>query len=499
MVDSLQERIAERSLSYVVDPPRGRDPVIDLVSPRELTALFENATALGFSDQAAAYDDDSVLAAVDLVIKHSVHTSHPRFVNQNFAGPDPVSVAGDWLGAALNTTGATFEAAPVFTLMESAVLSKLGRVAGYLHQSADQVPPLPPGLFCPGGSTATLYALQLARHRIRPDVRVTGSTGEQLTVFVSDSGHYSASKSAALLGIGTDAVIKVASDDDGAMIPSALGLAITSSLAAGQVPFAVIATSGTTVTSAFDNLNAVADIAQAHDLWLHVDGCYGGSALFSPKHRHLLSGVERSDSFVWNLHKMMGMTQQCTALLVREPALLEPCFALKADYLFQPDKLHAEYDSGDRTFQCARRVDVLKLWLAWKHHGDSGFAARVEHSVEMAAYARQRIMQSDGEFAPVTGTFTNVVFAWIPPHLRPISLSPDSIRSLAPEVRSELHNLAPQIKAMMQAEGTAMMGFQPVHGLNTFRLLFMNPAVTKADVDAMLARVSEYGRAVSGH
>ena len=349
--------------------------------------------------KATAHDDDSIVAAVDLVIKHSVHTSHPRFVNQNFAGPDPVSVVGDWLGAALNTTGATFEAAPVFTLMESAVLSKLGRIAGYLDPSVEQVPTLPPGLFCPGGSTATLYALQLARHRMRPDVRRTGATGERLTLFVSDAGHYAATKSAALLGLGTDAVIKVESDDGGAIIPEALERAVVASLDAGQVPFAIIATSGTTVTSAFDDLNALADIAQEHGLWLHVDGCYGGSALFSPTHRHLLDGVERSDSFVWNLHKMMGMTQQCTALLVREPELLAPCFALRADYLFQPDKLHAEYDSGDRTFQCARRIDVLKLWLAWKHHGDAGFAARIDHAVEMAEHARRRIAASDGEFA----------------------------------------------------------------------------------------------------
>lgn len=498
MAESLHERIAERALAYVVDAPAGLDPVIELASPDRLLELFADAAELGFGDVATAHDDDSIVAAVDLVIKHSVQTAHPRFVNQNFAGPDPVSVVGDWLGAALNTTGATFEAAPVFTLMESAVLSKLGRIAGYVDDSADRVPTLPPGLFCPGGSSATLYALQLARHRIRPDIRRTGATGERLTLFVSDSGHYAATKSAALLGLGTDAVIKVDSDDAGAIVPEALEQAIITSLDAGHVPFAIIATSGTTVTSAFDDLAALADIAEAHDLWLHVDGCYGGSALFSPTHRHLLAGVERSDSFVWNLHKMMGMTQQCTALLVREPELLAPCFALQADYLFQPDKLHAEYDSGDRTFQCARRIDVLKLWLAWKHHGEVGFAARVDHAVDMAEYARRRIAASAGEFATVAGTFTNVVFAWIPPAHRPLPLSPSAIRELPSDVCDELHRLAPEIKARMQREGTAMVGFQPIEGLNTFRLLFMNPAVAEADVDALLDRVAEYGTDVIG-
>ncbi|NNE95099.1 MAG: hypothetical protein HKN24_03645, partial [Acidimicrobiales bacterium] len=316
---TLEERIAARALTYVLNPPRGLDPVVELATPQELRELFTETTPLGFGDDAGPHDDESLVAAVDLVIKHSVHTSHPRFINQNFAGPDPVSVVGDWLGAALNTTGATFEAAPVFTLMESAVLSKLGRFAGYVDWDSDPVPTLPPGLFCPGGSTATLYALQLARHRIRPDVREVGSTGEPMTLFVSDAGHYAATKSAALLGLGTRAVVKVESDDGGAMIPEALEHAVRKSRDDGEVPFAVIGTSGTTVTSAFDDLSALADIAEANDLWLHVDGCYGGSALFSSAQRPRLDGVERSDSFVWNLHKMMGMTQQCTALLVREP------------------------------------------------------------------------------------------------------------------------------------------------------------------------------------
>ncbi len=490
MVEPLEARIAERALAYVAGPPSGSDPVIELASPEELQELFGGAVELGFDATADAHADDAILGAVDLVIKHSVHTSHPRFVNQNFAGPDPLAVVGDWLGAALNTTGATFEAAPVFTLMESAVLSKLGRVAGYRDETADQLPTLPPGLFCPGGSTATLYALQLARHRIRPEVRRTGSTGEQLTLFVSDAGHYAASKSAALLGIGTDAVVKVESDSGGAIVTAALEAAIRASLDAGQVPFAIIGTAGTTVTSAFDDLDVLADIAEEHGMWLHVDGCYGGSALFSPSERHRMAGVERSDSFVWNLHKMMGMTQQCTALLVREPELLESCFALRADYLFQPDKLYAEYDAGDRTFQCARRIDVLKLWLAWKHHGDAGFAARIDHAVAMAERTRERVAASD-EFLEVAGTFTNVVFVWVPPTLRPLL----SLDSLPPEIHAELHALAPRIKARMQAEGTAMVGFQPIGGLNTFRLLYMNPAVTEADIDVLLDRIAEYGLA----
>ena len=498
------EGALERASNYLLNSPSESDLVIALASPDELVAEFATSVGLTFPTAMAGAETGDLLAAVEQIIEFSMHTSHPRFVNQNFAGPDPVSVVGDYLGAVLNTTGATYEVAPVFTLMEAAVLSKLGRIAGYIDAdtvpAAGDVPPLPPGIFAAGGSMGTLLGLQLARHRHQPDISTVGSNGDRLCLFVSASGHYAAAKSAAVLGIGSDNVIKVAADSQGVMDPPALEVAITQSKADGLTPFAVIATSGTTVTTAFDDLNALADICESHEMWLHVDGCYGGSALFSEKHAHLMAGVERSDSFVWNLHKMMGMTQQCTALLVKDPTQLAPCFAAKADYLFQSDKLFGEFDSGDRTFQCARRIDVLKLWLAWKFRGDEGFAARIDHAFDMIEYTRKRIDESDGEFVRVvTGAFSSVVFAWLPEHLRGLPRNADGeldVAALSEADHATLHSLPPKIKAGMQADGSGMIGYQPIHGLNTFRMIAMNTSLQTTDVDALLDAISSGGAVV---
>ena len=211
MDPKLIEDVASLALGHVTNPPADNDPVVDFASPDELLETFARTVPLSFEDRSPSTAGVDLMTAMELVVKHSVHTSHPRFLNQNFAGPDPISVVGDWLGAALNTTGATFEAAPVFTLMESALLHKLGRFAGYVDGGAE-VPVLPPGLFCPGGSSATLYALHLARHRLEPDSVRVGASGRRLVLFVSASGHYAATKSASLMGLGTEAVIKVATD-----------------------------------------------------------------------------------------------------------------------------------------------------------------------------------------------------------------------------------------------------------------------------------------------
>lgn len=486
---SIAEDVADIATRYLLDPPNGSEPVINAASPSEVLEAFEATVGLGFGENAKAHRTSDLRSAVDLVVGYSARTSHPRFMNQNFAGPDPVSVAGDWLGAALNTTAATYEAAPVFTLMETAILHKLARFVGYPSRSAFGADPA--GIFCPGGSTATLYGLQLARHRRNPDMVKHGVGGEPQVIFVSESGHYSAVKSAILLGMGADAVVKVRCDEAGAIDIQAFDEAVCRAKAGGLVPLAAIGTAGTTVTSAFDDLGSMADICEREQMWFHVDGCYGGSALASPRHAYRLSGVERSDSMVWNLHKMMGATQQCTALLVRASGELRSCFALEADYLFQPDKQHGEYDLGDLSFQCARRVDAFKAWLQWKTYGDEGMAERIDHAVELADYARNQIQAGDGRFALIGGEFTNVVFLWVPPEYRPFGLT-----AASDEQRNEIHRLAPAIKAKMMADGGAMVGYQPVSGVNAFRILLMNPAVKPADIDAVLDLIDRCGNSV---
>jgi glutamate/tyrosine decarboxylase-like PLP-dependent enzyme len=486
----LVARLVARVGDHLLAPVRSSDPVLRYGAPDSIRASFADSVPLDFLDTEPAHDADELLAATEAVMAWSVATNHPRFVNQNFAGPDPVGVIGDWLGAALNTTGATYEVAPVFTLMEHAVLDKLARLAGFPRAATPD--DVPPGMFCPGGSVGLLFALQLARHRHDPAVTTRGATGGRYAVFVSTSGHYSTRKAAALLGLGTDAVISVPTDPTGAMDPGALAAAIEAAPADGRTPLAVVATAGTTVTGAFDPLDDIAAVTGARDLWLHVDGAYGGSALFSPRQRSRLRGIAQADSMVWDLHKMMGMTQQCSVLLVRDPTRLDQCFAENADYLFQPDKRNASLDAGDRTFQCGRRTDVAKLWLSWKAHGDSGFAARVDHAVALADHVRARVDDGDGTFAFASrGDFTNTCLLWIPPGSRATDTA-----SLPRDLRDRLHALAPAVKARMQDEGTAMIGYQPLDGLNCFRLLFMNPRVTADDADTLLGLIDRYASEV---
>ncbi|NDH88873.1 MAG: hypothetical protein EBY61_09740, partial [Actinobacteria bacterium] len=142
-----------------------------------------------------------------------------------------------------------------------------------------------------------------------------------------------------------------------------------------------------------------------------------------------------------------------------------------------------------RSLQCGRRVDALKAWLTWKSRGDIGMAARVDHAMALADHARRRVAERDDMAFIVAGDFTNVCLTWVPPELRPFDLA-----SLEPAQHAALHAVAPAAKAAMQAEGSALIGYQPVHGVNCFRLIFMNPAVTHDDVDILLDLIGRYRR-----
>jgi glutamate/tyrosine decarboxylase-like PLP-dependent enzyme len=176
------------------------------------------------------------------------------------------------------------------------------------------------------------------------------------------------------------------------MIPAELEKAVRASRDRGETPFFVGATCATTLLGAYDPLDELAGVCREHDLWLHADGSFGGSILLSDEHRHLARGSERTDSFSWNPHKLMNVPLTCSTLLVRERGVLERNLTrMETDYLFHD--LEVGEDLGRKSIQCGRRVDAVKLWMAWKVFGIDGYRQRTDHQMAMAAHAEQRVQR----------------------------------------------------------------------------------------------------------
>ncbi|XP_055305528.1 cysteine sulfinic acid decarboxylase [Sitodiplosis mosellana] len=427
---------------------------------------------------------ENIRKICETVIKYSLKTSHPHFHNQLFGAVDPYGLSAAWITDALNTSQYTFEVAPVFTIMENEVIQSCCKYFGY--ERGD-------GIFTPGGSISNMYGMVLARYKSVPNVKTAGCFGlKPLVAFTSDQSHYSIQKAVHWLGIGTDNLIRVKSNEIGCMLVKDLEENIERVIRSNRLPFFVNATAGTTVLGAFDDLEQIAIVCEKYNLWLHVDCCLGGSIIFSHKHKYLLKGINRSNSLSWNPHKSLGVPLQCSMFLVKEHGLLTECNSAAATYLFQQDKFYdVSYDTGDKSIQCGRKVDVFKFWLMLKARGTTGFERLIDNSMEKAQYLTQQISER-AAFRLVLRSFqyTNVSFWYIPSHLRS--------KSENESWWNELYRTVPIIKQNMVRGGSIMVNYAPLPSKNIgnfFRMtLTCFPPPTETSIDYLLDEIERIAK-----
>ena len=318
----------------------------------------------------------------DLVLK-TPKTATNAFFNQLFGGRNETAVLGDLLSVILNNSMYTYKAAGPQIGVEKTILREVCSIIGWNDQ-AD-------GTFAPGGSMTNFMSVVMARDASNPDIRHNGAY-KPMTVYTSNESHYSIPKNAAFAGIGKDNVRYVPSDDEGRMDPKQLERMVEEDLEKGLIPIMVNLTAGTTVLGAFDPIPAVRQLCDKFDMWLHVDGAYCGSVIFSEKYKHLVAGLEQVDSFSFNAHKMLGTPLSCSIIVAQNKDHLYHSFSNDASYLYQTD--HDEFNLGKTSLQCGRRNDALKFWTLWKSVGSEGLEEIVDHQFLLADVARDYIRKN---------------------------------------------------------------------------------------------------------
>ncbi|KAK4143087.1 putative glutamate decarboxylase [Dichotomopilus funicola] len=373
-----------------------RNVLVDAKRPQELV----KALALDLPE-GEGRGEEGLLETIRGVLRYSVNTWDQGFMDKLYASTNAVGVASELLLAALNTNVHVYQVSPALTILEKHTAHRLATLFGFTGPRAG-------GITCQGGSSSNLTSLVTARNTLYPSTKTLGNSASAIptgpfALFTSVHGHYSVEKAAVTCGMGSEAVWTVPVDPvTGQMDPEELRGAIRKSRAAGQTPLYVNATAGTTVLGSYDPLAAIADVlaseggpsaSNGHEkIWLHVDGSWGGPAIFSPSQRYKLAGVERADSVTVNPHKMLNVPVTCSFLLVPDTAVLHRANTLPAGYLFHAGAADPEtgevpepWDLADLTLQCGRRADSLKLALAWVHTGTDGFAAAVDGAFARAA------------------------------------------------------------------------------------------------------------------
>lgn len=337
--------------------------------------------------------------------------AHPMYIGHQVSAPLPAAVWTDALISALNQSMAVREMSPSFTPLEHQVVEWMTDLIGWDARAG--------GTMTSGGTEATLTALLAARSRAVPNAWSHG-LGEHVPVLVcGEHAHYAVSRAAGEMGLGMRRVISIPSVDHRLSVPQ-LRETLSSLRAAGTRVMAVVATAGCTATGSFDDLNGVADACDAFaddhgPLWMHVDAAHGGAAMLSPAHAHRVAGIARARSVAWDPHKTLLLPLAAGLLLMREEHDLEAAFSQKAPYLFNHNEDARAWDMGPRSFQCSRRADVLKLWVAFQRYGADALSALYDKLCR-TAQALHGLLAAHPHFAPLHAPMSNILcFAWNPP------------------------------------------------------------------------------------
>ena len=337
----------------------------------------------------------------------SISTHSPYFMNQLFSGVSPQLLLAEELIAQTKTTLATHEASPVFSEIEAEVVEALGKQIGWKEGARD-------GVGVPGGSAANFMAIHCARQRRFPEFKNTGMNGKALQVFVSSEAHYSFKKAAVALGLGMNNIISVPVDEVGKMNVDCLDQAIQDSIQSGAIPLMVCATAGTTVLGAFDPIDEIAAITEKYKIWLHVDGAWGGPAIFSSRLKNSIRGAALADSFTFDAHKLLGAGLTCSFFLTQHCSLLlEANDVTGGDYLFHSEDLNL--DRGKSSWQCGRRADALSFWTIWKSLGTKGIEEFVDQMLQLRDESVEWIKQQPRLELVADPAYLNLCVKVLPP------------------------------------------------------------------------------------
>jgi sulfinoalanine decarboxylase/sulfinoalanine decarboxylase/aspartate 1-decarboxylase len=352
------------------------NPVADRIEADELYDTLD----LSLSDSPMV--DDDFKKVLRRVLFSTPKTATHLFFNQLFGGRQSKSVLGDLLAVMLNNSMYTYKVAGPQVGIEQEIIRQSCDLVGYGPKSN--------GTFPTGGSMSNYMALIMARDAKDPRCRLNGMS-KPMVIYTSAESHYSNAKNASFAGIGKNNIRYIEANSLGQMRPDKLEEQIIQDIEDGQLPTYVNATAGTTVLGAFDPIDEIANVTEKFGIWLHVDGAYCGSVIFSDSYRHLVKGVERSNSFSYNAHKMLGTPLTCSVILVRDKRQLYDSFSNDADYLYQTDG--DDFNLGKTSFQCGRRNDALKFWTLWKSVGTKGLEKIVDQQFKLAEVAREYVDQ----------------------------------------------------------------------------------------------------------
>ena len=358
-------------------------PVVSKVAPGNIKEKIPSVPPIGREGMEQIFSDFK-----DIILPGMTHWQHPSWFAYFPANNSPPSILAELLTAGLGAQCMIWQTSPAAAELEEMVMAWLRQMLG-LPEDLE-------GSIQDTASTATLCALLTAREKATGFESNEIGLKKPLTIYVSQETHSSIEKGVKIAGFGKQAIRFIATDDSFAMMPEELEKAILDDKKRGRQPACVVATIGTTSSTAVDPLSEIGPICRRHDVWLHVDAAFAGTVAILPEKRDILNGAEFMDSFVFNPHKWLLTSFDCSAYFVKDPQALIRTFEIHPEYLKTGQDAQVK-NYRDWGIQLGRRFRALKLWFVIRSYGVEGLQAMVRNHLRLAEMFGQWV-QADNRF-----------------------------------------------------------------------------------------------------
>jgi glutamate/tyrosine decarboxylase-like PLP-dependent enzyme len=401
------------------------------------------------------------------VVTNAFRTNHPRFLAFIPGAPSFVSVLGDLLCAGTNFFCGVWLEASGPSMVELLAVDWLARFLGCPEGTR--------GIFTSGGSEANLTALVTARESLSYDAR------SRALLYLNEQRHWSVDRAARIIGLRSEQLRPVATDEAFRLDLSALGKMVAADRAQGGLPWAVVANAGATNTGACDLLLPLAEFCREQGLWLHVDAAYGWAAALTEQGR-VLEGIGRADSITLDPHKWFGQTFETGCILVRDGKLLARTFAMRPEYMQDVEPADDEINFADYSLALTRRFRALRVWLTIKVLGVHWFRTLVEHCIALASVG-QGLLEASLCFKVLSRQLSIVCFRYVPPGLKGDEAALDEL------------NLA--LVEKLRATGRAFISSTRLRGRVALRFCFVNWRTTARDVEEIVSLLATCAEALN--
>ena len=475
---SAGEQLIRRLEQHLCRIQSSRDHVLNWQPPTDNLAAASRPLVAPPPDQSLDERVSAFAQRIEQMLAHGHNLHDPRYIGHQVPAPVPLAGLFDALGAITNQVMAVYEMGPWATAVERAVVEQLGQRIGWEPDSFA-------GLATHGGSLANLTALLTARNVVHADSweRGIGNSPTPNLVVHADA-HYCITRAAGVLGLGTQNVLRAALDKSRKIDVQRLDDQLKN-LRQRNVPLlGVVACACSTPIGAFDPLDDIADVCRRYELWLHVDAAHGGAVCFSDRHRHLVHGLNRADSVVWDAHKMLFVPALCAFVFYRDRRHRFETFQQDAPYLFDPSAPGmADFDSGLVTVECTKRAAVYGLWGTWTLFGAQLFADLVDVTF---ATARQlyELLDQAVDFEPLHAPECNiVVFRHLPTTIR--DQSPQAVGAFQHSLRRRLIE-----------SGEFYIVQNTIDGVGALRVAVCNPLTNEDHLQNLLTALRRHGQEI---